>query len=266
MRLDINRVATAAIEAALEDGRPRRRRLSPMRAVATGAALAVAARVAAKRAPLHRLGAVPDRLRDELYERGWLQDDAEDEDFEDEEEFEEDQEFEDDDDEPDDRGPEDDEPDPYDDAPEDSAEPDDAEEPDEEPEEPADEPRDREEEPEEPEEPDEEPEEPADEPRDQEEEPDEEPKEPPEEPEDEPPDDEDEADEGGRATPALELADGDGDRRDVLELLSTRRPQPKLMSRARARAGSRVDPATRPPEPPEPEAGDEGSNTKRKAG
>jgi hypothetical protein len=60
MRLDLSKVASAAVEAALDDETPRRR-LSGPKAIAAGAALALAARYAVSKAPsLSRLSAIPD--------------------------------------------------------------------------------------------------------------------------------------------------------------------------------------------------------------
>src|SRR5919108_1493643 len=78
MGIDLSRVAAAAVDAALEDSRPHRR-LSAPKAIATGAALALAARYAVTKAPhLPRIPGVPhvphlsdvsDRLRDGLRDR-----------------------------------------------------------------------------------------------------------------------------------------------------------------------------------------------------
>lgn len=76
----MSRVAQAAIEAALEDEQPRRRRLSGMHAVAAGAALATAARFAVKKAPDFLLPDVPSvsdlagSVRDRLADNGWIED------------------------------------------------------------------------------------------------------------------------------------------------------------------------------------------------
>ncbi|MFL5875379.1 MAG: hypothetical protein ACJ76T_05730 [Solirubrobacteraceae bacterium] len=60
MRVDLSKVASAAVEAALDDETPRRR-LSAPKAIAAGAALALAARYAVSKAPsLSRLSAIPD--------------------------------------------------------------------------------------------------------------------------------------------------------------------------------------------------------------
>jgi hypothetical protein len=114
MRVDLNRMAATAIDAALDDGKPRRRRFSGMRAVVAGAALVGVARVAIKRAPsLPHLPGLPDladlrdRVEDRLADAGWLgyEDEPVDEEQEepvDEGEELEDEELEDDDDEYDD--------------------------------------------------------------------------------------------------------------------------------------------------------------------
>jgi hypothetical protein len=60
MRVDLSKVASAAVEAALVDETPRRR-LSAPKAIAAGAALALAARYAVSKAPsLPRLPGIPD--------------------------------------------------------------------------------------------------------------------------------------------------------------------------------------------------------------
>jgi len=60
MRVDLSRVASAAVEAALVEETPRRR-LSAPKAIAAGAALALAARYAVSKAPgLPRLPAIRD--------------------------------------------------------------------------------------------------------------------------------------------------------------------------------------------------------------
>ena len=75
MRVDLNRMTQAAIEAAIDDERHRRPRLTGKRAVATGAALALAARVAIKRGPglpdVVGLMHVPEHLRERLADR-WM--------------------------------------------------------------------------------------------------------------------------------------------------------------------------------------------------
>jgi hypothetical protein len=72
VRVDLSRVASAAVEAALVDETPRRR-LSAPKAIAAGAALALAARYAVSKAPsLPRLSAmrdlsgVTDRVREHV--------------------------------------------------------------------------------------------------------------------------------------------------------------------------------------------------------
>jgi hypothetical protein len=100
MRVDLSKVASAAVEAALVDETPRRR-LSAPKAIAAGAALALAARYAVSKAPsLPRLPAIrdlsdvtdrvrehvpgsvvahmpdiPDSLRERLAEYGLIDDD-----------------------------------------------------------------------------------------------------------------------------------------------------------------------------------------------
>jgi hypothetical protein len=88
MAIDFSRIASAAVDAALDDGQPRRRLTGP-KALAAGAALAVAARYAITKGPdlariarVPGLSAVPERLRehmpdglrDRLADRGWLGD------------------------------------------------------------------------------------------------------------------------------------------------------------------------------------------------
>jgi hypothetical protein len=72
MRVDLGRVASAAVEAALVDETPRRR-LSAPKAIAAGAALALAARFAVSKAPslprlsaLRDLSEVTDRVREHV--------------------------------------------------------------------------------------------------------------------------------------------------------------------------------------------------------
>ena len=79
MRIDMNRMAAAAARAALDDGRPEpRRKHTALKAVAAGAALTVAARVAVSKVPsiprLPDLGGVSDQLRDRVAGSGWLKD------------------------------------------------------------------------------------------------------------------------------------------------------------------------------------------------
>jgi hypothetical protein len=71
-RVDLSRVASAAVEAALLDETPRRR-LSAPKAIATGAALAIAARYAVSKAPrlprlpaIRDLSGVTDRVREHV--------------------------------------------------------------------------------------------------------------------------------------------------------------------------------------------------------
>jgi hypothetical protein len=92
MRIDLSKVAAAAVDAALADAQPRKRLTAP-RAIVAGATLAIAARYAVTKAPslprVPGLSAVaglvpdglrdhiPDGLRDRLAVRGWLDDEAE---------------------------------------------------------------------------------------------------------------------------------------------------------------------------------------------
>ena len=257
MRLDLNRMTAAAIEAALDDGKQRRPRLSGMRAVAAGAALAVVARAAVKRAPalpgVADLAAVPDRVRDRLAEHGWLPDDeyVSDEAEGDEEEY---------DEEPYAEG---DEVEDYDD------EGDEGEDVDEEPAAEADDDEIDEDDDGDDDEVDEEPEAQADEDEDFDEDEDID-----EEPEAEA--DGDEVEEPrrsrrarGRSAPRLDVAANGGDTGPetpgILDVLSAHRSRPPVMSRRR-RPGGRVDPAARPPEPPEREsAGEHSTQGRRKA-
>lgn len=92
----MNRMAAAALDAAVNGEQPRRR-FSGLKAVAAGAVLATVAREAAKRAPglghLPRLGELGDSVRDRLADRGWIDDEPdEDEAYDEDEEFEEDDE------------------------------------------------------------------------------------------------------------------------------------------------------------------------------
>jgi hypothetical protein len=89
--IDLSRVASSALEAALDDGDERRKR-SGLRTLAAGAALAVAARAAVSKAPglvhmpdLSGLRDMPDRVRDRLADAGWIDDEQEVEDEEPEE-------------------------------------------------------------------------------------------------------------------------------------------------------------------------------------
>jgi hypothetical protein len=79
--VDLSRVASAAVAAALDDGKPRRRGLTGIRAVVLGAALGTAARVAVARAPVPDFARLPDLVRDRLADRGLLPDDEEGDDF-----------------------------------------------------------------------------------------------------------------------------------------------------------------------------------------
>ena len=88
MRIDLSKVAAAAVDAALADAQPRKRLTAP-RAIVAGATLAIAARYAVTKAPsLPRVPALsavpdglrdhmPDGLRDRLAERGWLDNEVE---------------------------------------------------------------------------------------------------------------------------------------------------------------------------------------------
>jgi hypothetical protein len=76
-RLDINRVAAAAVDAAFENERQPRRRFTGVKAVAAGAALATVARVAVKKAPgllptPPSLSDLTGNVRDRLAEYGWI--------------------------------------------------------------------------------------------------------------------------------------------------------------------------------------------------
>jgi hypothetical protein len=79
--VDLSHLASAAVAAALDDGKPRRRGLTGLRAVVLGAALGTAARVAVARAPVPDFARLPDLVRDRLADRGLLPDDEEGEDF-----------------------------------------------------------------------------------------------------------------------------------------------------------------------------------------
>jgi outer membrane biosynthesis protein TonB len=127
--VDLSRIASAAVEAALEDDRPRRR-FRGVRAVAAGAALATAARVAVAKGPgvprlLNGVTRLPDEARRRLTDMGWL--DEEDEDLEEDEELDDEEYFDEpeaeaDDEEPEDEEPEDEEPEPEEPEPEAEAE------------------------------------------------------------------------------------------------------------------------------------------------
>jgi hypothetical protein len=140
----MGRIASTAIDTALNGDQPRPRRFSGVKAVAAGAALAAAARVAVSKAPsipgMSRISNLTDGVWDKLAEHGWIEDEEppEDEEMEepeaeaeeDEEEPDEDEEDEDEDE--DDEEPEDEEPEqPEDDEPEDDEpeDPEDEEEP-----------------------------------------------------------------------------------------------------------------------------------------
>jgi hypothetical protein len=88
MGVDLSRVASKALEAALEDvdHEPQRKGGGALKAVAAGAALAVAAKAASSKTPwivkklvptpnLDGLRDIPDRVRDRLADAGWLGDD-----------------------------------------------------------------------------------------------------------------------------------------------------------------------------------------------
>src|SRR5438045_812218 len=106
-RIDMSRVAATALETAINGDRPHRPRFGGLRAIATGAALVGAARVAASKVPQFprppQLLDLADDVRDRRADRGWIEGEAEPE-----EEFDEDEEPEEDDDE--DGGEGDDEP------------------------------------------------------------------------------------------------------------------------------------------------------------
>src|SRR3954454_19197860 len=81
--MDLSRIASKAIEAAIDDGESRRKG-STIKAVAAGAALAVAARAAVSKAPglvhlpgLDGLRDIPDRVRDRLADVGSMDDESE---------------------------------------------------------------------------------------------------------------------------------------------------------------------------------------------
>jgi hypothetical protein len=85
MGVDLSRIASSALEAALDDGRQpqRKKHGSALKAVAAGAALAVAAKAAASKVPrlapipsLDGLRDIPDRVRDRLADAGWLDDET----------------------------------------------------------------------------------------------------------------------------------------------------------------------------------------------
>jgi hypothetical protein len=272
--IDMSRMAAAAIEAALDDlnvaeEKPQRRRLSGARAVVAGAALAVAARVAVKRAhglpSLSDLTAVPDLVRDRLSgfvghdDLDDLGDDADDlladEDYEDEEP-------EDEGEEPEDEGDED-----FEDADEGDFDDEDVEEPADEGDEDFDD-----DEPDEPEDggddfDDDEPDEPegeGDEDFDDDE---------PEESED---DDEDEdaavaegesnGRSGRRRTARSSSPDGAASvpTPDLLDALSTNRSLPPALARAARAVAEHLDPVARPPEPPERQSNSSAKASKKR--
>jgi hypothetical protein len=87
MGVDLSRVVSKALEAALEDvdHEPQRKGGGALKAVAAGAALAVAAKAASSKTPwivkklvptpnLDGLRDIPDRVRDRLADAGWLGD------------------------------------------------------------------------------------------------------------------------------------------------------------------------------------------------
>jgi hypothetical protein len=296
LRIDLSQVAASAIQAALDDGEKPQRRLTTPKAIAAGAALALAARYAVSKAPhipripgLSDLSSVPDRLRDHLpddlhdmlADRGWLGDedgarvDEEGFDLTDDDESDEgdegDEGGEPPDDEDDGGGPEAGE-DLFADEPEESEEPE-AEE-DEEPEAEEDEEPEEESEDEEDEEPedaegeseDDEPDESEGAPRDLfADEPDE---------DEEPEDDESEgvhrdlfADEPDDAASNADsdgnLAADESDVPGVMDILNRqRRQRPVLTSRRRPRRRPRVDPAERPPQPPKRTSDDKSGKAK----
>jgi Mg-chelatase subunit ChlI len=112
-RIDMSRVAATALETAINGDRPHRPRFRGLRAIATGAALVGAARVAASKVPQFprppQLADLADDVRDRLADRGWIEGEAEPEEEEPEEEFDEDEEPE-DEDEDEDEADEDEEP------------------------------------------------------------------------------------------------------------------------------------------------------------
>ncbi|MEN3281141.1 MAG: hypothetical protein V7607_2281 [Solirubrobacteraceae bacterium] len=272
MRVDLSRMTAAAIEAALDDGKPvRRPHLSGMRAVAAGAALAVAARAAVKHAPgLRRmpdLSSVPDLVRERLADRGLLPDEEDaydDEQYEDvddpsaEGDQDEDEDEDEDVDGPDAEGDDDV------DGPDAESEDDEDDGPDAEGEDDDDDDLDDEDDPDA--EDDDGPEAEGDDDESDEEDLDDEPDARADEDEGEGADEEREADEARNSrrttanararAPRLEVPDNGRDPGTevpgVLELLSAHRSRPPVMSRRRR--GSRIDPAARPPEPPERES------------
>ncbi|HKN93449.1 MAG TPA: hypothetical protein VJU60_03880 [Thermoleophilaceae bacterium] len=245
-RIDMGRVASTAIETALNgEQQPRRHRMTGLKAVAAGAALATAARVAVSKAPsltkaaaltkMPRLGDLTDNVRDRLSEYGWIDEEQPEPDaYEDE------------------YGDED-----YEDEPaEDEAEGDESEEPV------------AQDEPDEEDEPDEDD---GDEWDDEEDEDGEDDDGPQDAAEDEPEEDEEDAEEDDEeeSPPPLELGtNGGGSTRasggvpDLMAALG-RRPRPRVMRRAE----TDIDPAEQPPEPPKQRSAKQRSTkTKSKAG
>src|SRR5690242_8056495 len=89
MPVDLSRVASKAIEAALEDGgQEHRRRGAAVKALAAGSVLAVGARAAVSKTPgpvkfglkhlpgMSELRDIPERLRERMADAGWLDDDS----------------------------------------------------------------------------------------------------------------------------------------------------------------------------------------------
>jgi hypothetical protein len=81
VRVDMRRIVAAAAQAALDNGEPQPRKRSGLGAVAAGAMLAVAARVAVRKAGLPHIGdlaEMPEQLRNRLAGSGRLRDEGED--------------------------------------------------------------------------------------------------------------------------------------------------------------------------------------------
>lgn len=256
-QIDLSRIAASALETALNGEEPPRRRFSGAKALATGAVLAAAARVAVSKAPsLPRVPGVPhlpdfselsDSVRDRLVDYGVIHEpepadedeefDEEPEDEESDEEFDEEPESEADDDEPEDEGPEEDDGD--DDEPGPEAEGEDVwdEEDEEEEEDVEDEPQGE-----------------ADDDWDEEDA------------------EEDEGPEGEAEPPPIEVGTTNGGepRRtpDLMRVLNEHgSPPPLRRRRARSRGSDRLDPVARPPEPPKREdAKEKPKKSKAKAG
>src|SRR5690348_12872651 len=94
--IDLSRVASSALEAALDDGSPKKKKHGgAVKAVVAGAALAVGAKAAASAATSKKskvgmklasklvptpsfdgLRDIPDRVREKLADSGWLDDDS----------------------------------------------------------------------------------------------------------------------------------------------------------------------------------------------